>query len=402
VQRWLKMTKYLGEFGIEPIILTVDPKSASYPIIDESLLKEVPEGLEIHRTKSKEPLKIYAGLFGKRNVPYSGFANVNKESTFSRLSRWIRGNLFIPDARKGWNKFALRRASELLKERQIECIITSGPPHSTHLVGLSLKEKFGVRWIADFRDPWTDIYYYDDLLLNAKSRKKDENLEKQVLNVADRVIAVCQSNAELFKQKIAGNRSKVKVVSNGFDSDDFHTASNSENEVFTIVYMGTLADTYRPRLVFEAFEQLDIDFKLLVVGKVSPEIEEFISKSAITEKVNFKGYVNHDEALDYLRNADLLLHILPATPGADMGTTGKLFEYLAAQTPILNIGSPESDSGKIIKECGAGESFSREDGSGINQFVRNVEKGEFNVSGNISKYSRKELARKLSTLIHDE
>jgi glycosyltransferase involved in cell wall biosynthesis len=354
------------------------------------------------RTNSREPLKIYASIFGKQKVPYSGFANVNKESTFSKASRWIRGNLFIPDARKGWNKFALRRASELLKERQIECIITSGPPHSTHLVGLSLKKEFGVRWIADFRDPWTDIYYYDDLLLTAKSRKKDENLEKQVLDLADSVIAVCQSNAELFKQKIVGSRSKVKVVSNGFDTDDFHTASKSENEVFTIVYMGTLADTYRPRLVFEAFDQLDIDFKLLVVGKVSPEIEEFISKSAITEKVNFKGYVNHDEALDYLRNADLLLHILPATPGADMGTTGKLFEYLAAQTPILNIGSPESDSGKIIKECGAGESFSREDGNGINQFVRNVEKGEFNVSGDINKYSRKELARKLSTLIHDE
>lgn len=396
------MSKYLKEFGINALVLTVDPKKASYPITDTSLLEEVPESLEVYRTNSYEPLKIYGSLFGKQRVPYSGFANVNKESTFSKASRWIRGNLFIPDARKGWNKFALRKATELLSKRKIECIITSGPPHSTHLIGQSLKEKFGVKWIADFRDPWTDIYYYDDLLLNEKSKKKDADLEKHVLEKADRVLAVCQSNADLFKRKITGSLSKVEVLSNGFDTDDFHTANKIENEVFTIVYMGTLADTYLPRLVFEAFEQLDIDFKLLVVGKVSPEIEEFIFQSTLSEKVDFKGYMNHDEALKYLRKADLLLHILPVTRGADMGTTGKLFEYLAAQTPILNIGSPESDSAQIIEECGAGKSFSRKDGVAINQFVLTVYKGDFQITGDINKYSRKELTRKLSSLIRDE
>ena len=201
VQRWLKMAKYLPSFGFEPIILTVDPSDASYPIRDESLVRET-EGISTCRTKSFEPLKLYGSVFGKTNVPYSGFSNLETDSFFSKVTRWMRGNFFIPDARKGWNKYALPKALELIEKFNIDLVITTGPPHSTHLIGKILKERKSLTWIADFRDPWTDIYYYDDLLLSEKNKLKDTALELSVLKTADIIFAVCPSNLKLLSSKL--------------------------------------------------------------------------------------------------------------------------------------------------------------------------------------------------------
>ena len=162
VQRWLKFSKYLPEFGYEPVILSVDEKEASYAQLDYSLLAEINPGMAIHKTRTFEPYNLYRKLSNKKEIPYGGFSNQKRITLFEKFSRFVRGNLFVPDPRKGWNRFAYKKAAELIRREQIEVVVTSGPPHSTHLIGRRLKRHFGVKWIADFRDPWTDIYYYKD------------------------------------------------------------------------------------------------------------------------------------------------------------------------------------------------------------------------------------------------
>lgn len=402
VQRWLKMVKFLKLHDICPIVLTVSPSSATYPIIDNSLSEEVPADLKVYRTNSFEPLKIFAKLFGSEKIPYSGFANVETKSFFSKITRWIRGNFFIPDARKGWNKYAIYMANKLIVEKEIACIITSGPPHSTHLIGIKLKEVHGVEWIADFRDPWTDIYYYDQLLLSKRSRLKNSVYEKEVLNKADKVLAVCESNARLLKSKM-NDKSKLSIIPNGYDKSDFPTIQKTKNEVFRIGYIGTLAELYDPTPILKVLLNLNFPIKLIIAGKISPQIENFINNTDLSELTDYLGYLDHQEALKVTRECDLLLHILPVAKGTNMGTSGKLFEYLGSEVPILNIGPEMSDSAMIIEECGAGKTFNRENIKEIKQFVNAVFEGEFESSGNIIMYSRRELTRKLASIIrHDK
>jgi hypothetical protein len=182
VQRWLKFAKYLPEFGVEPIVLTVDPKYASYPQRDESLEKDIHQKLKVYKTKTFEPLNLLSGILGKKNVPYGGFTNVNKKSFLQTILRFIRGNFFIPDARVGWNNYAYKKAKEIIEEYKIDTVITTSPPHSTQLIGLELKKKLSITWIADFRDPWTDIYYYKDLLHTCLAKRLDKNKEQEVSN----------------------------------------------------------------------------------------------------------------------------------------------------------------------------------------------------------------------------
>ena len=192
VQRWLKFTKFLPEFGFKPVILTVDDNAASYAQLDESLLKEIDPNLSVYKTKTFEPYNLYRKLSNKKEIPYGGFSNQRKITLFEKLSRFIRGNLFIPDPRRGWNRYAIKKALELIRSEQIEVVVTTGPPHSTHLIGKKVKEKTGIRWIADFRDPWTDIYYYKDLYHLGLANKLDRYLEKNVLKLADQIITVSE------------------------------------------------------------------------------------------------------------------------------------------------------------------------------------------------------------------
>lgn len=356
VQRWLKMSKYLPEFGIEPIILTVDPGFASYPVKDESLPGEVAANMRVIRTKSFEPLQIYSRIFGHKNVPYSGFANVETESLFSKLSRWVRGNFFIPDARKGWNKYALAAARKLLKEESIETVITTGPPHSTHLIGQKLKKEFEINWVADFRDPWTDIYYYDKLMHGPRAKRLDRRYESVVLRKSDLVFSVCPSNQKVLRSKLSEKlKDKVVLLPNGFDESDFTDRESPANEVFTMAYTGTMAAGYNFNPLFQALSKLKMEWKLIIAGSISPEVAQELEKLNLAQKVDFRGYVDHDEVLKILTRADLLLHVLPK---GEKGTTGKLFEYIGSGKPILNLGPKKGDSAFYIDDANAGKTFS--------------------------------------------
>jgi glycosyltransferase involved in cell wall biosynthesis len=248
VQRWLKFARYLPQFGYQPVILTVDPDFATYPIRDDSLLSQVPDGTNVHTTRTSEPYALYKRIMGKKQVPYSGFANETKPGMGGAISRFIRGNFFLPDARVGWNKFALKKAIELIDRHNIKKVITTSPPHSTQILGLNIKKhRPSVKWIADLRDPWTDIFFYKKMLHLPFIREKDARLEKKVLMNADGIITVSKHLADIFKSKIPAEASPTfRVITNGFDPEDFgmERFTNMQDDHLRIGYTGTLSDEY--------------------------------------------------------------------------------------------------------------------------------------------------------------
>jgi len=403
VQRWLKFAKYLPEFDIEPIILTVDPKNASYTQIDCSLEEEISNGLKVFKTKSFEPLNILSSLFGKKNVPYGGFSNVNKKSFFQTVLRFIRGNFFIPDARIGWNRFAYKKAKEIIIEQNIDTIITTSPPHSTQLVGLKLKRKLGIKWVADFRDPWTDIYYYEDLLHLPIIKRIDKGLERKVLLNADCIIANCKSNKDLLRAKLdAGNHYKFYSITNGFDEDDFKFKSKNP-ELFTLTYIGSISEKYDPEVIFKVLEKIKKEghsFKFKVVGSIAPPLINQIKTRGISDNFEFISYLPHKEAIQQMKESSALLYIFPKTDN-DKGIAGKLFEYLASERPILAIGPKNGDSYKVIEESQAGKMFERDQEYEIYNFLISVIKGTYKINSQekINQFTRKILTRQLSEII---
>ncbi len=272
VQRIFKFAKYLSQSGFDPFVVTVDDKVASYPIRDQSLLADVPLDLKVFHTHSFEPLNILTKLTGNK-APYGGFANKDKEKFSQKVLRFIRGNFFIPDARKGWVKYAYAKAEELIAKESIETVIISSPPHSSQLIGLMLKKKFPkLKWIADLRDPWTDIFYYKDMLHTKMAAAKDAFFEKQVVEQADALIVVSKPILKNYLSKSSKiTESKIHVIPNGFDEDDFPPMKLKANDAFTITYVGTIADIYNPGMFFEALEKQSIralkgklNFSLLV------------------------------------------------------------------------------------------------------------------------------------------
>ncbi|CAN5386426.1 glycosyltransferase family 4 protein [soil metagenome] len=379
VQRTLKFVKYFPKFGIHPVVITVDPEQASYPVVDVTLKKDVAPDLEIYYTDSFEPLNILGNLVGKNKVPYGGFANKNKETLFQTGLRWIRGNFFIPDARIGWVKYALKKATEIIQSENISTVYISSPPHSTQLIGLALKKKFpNLRWIADMRDPWTDIYYYKDLLHTPPAKRKDARYERMVLEQADQIVVVSDSIRKAFASKSAHiDIQKIQVIANGFDEDDFKNLEATEKNNFYITYVGTMADTYKPEVFFEVLKSLIQQFpekkiRFRFIGSIPWTVKEITKKLDIEASCEWIGHVNHDEAIRYMQISDVLLLIIPDAPGAEGILTGKLFEYMGTGRLILGLGPKQGDAAGIIKECNAGRMFERNEKETLKAWLQDV------------------------------
>lgn len=404
VQRWLKLTNYLKEFSIEPIVLTVDSKYASYPHIDEHFNKEV-ENIETYRSKSFEALKFYGSIFGKKNVPHSAFANVNKKSFLQTVSRFIRGNLFIPDPRKGWNSYAIKEAKKIITKHKIDTIITTSPPHSTQLIGLQLKRDLNINWIADLRDPWTDIFYYKDLLHLPSSRKKDAKLELDVLKNADQIITVSNAIKELFAVKLKGQKDKIHVIPNGFDPKDFGSTKTKKAEVFTFGYIGSLTEEYSPKILFETLKSLkpEFNFRIKFIGNVSPGIKEIIKKNDLDEICVFRDRVAHDEAIKEMQSSDALLLFIPEVLNNEGILTGKIFEYIACRKPIIGIGPEHGDASKILESFSLSKMFdynSNELQSFIHSLLEKKLNGDSMINeGDYMYYSRRNQAEKVAEII---
>jgi len=400
VQRWLKFAKYLPEYGWQPIILTVDQEYASYPQRDESLLSEVNPACLVYTTKSFELYNLYKFISGKKEVPYGGFANETRESFFQKASKFLRGNFLVPDPRRGWNKYALGKAIELIREFNIDTVVTTSPPHSTQLIGLKLKQEFNTRWIADLRDPWTDIYYYNQFKHTALARKIDQKYEREVVENADLLITVSEDVKRIFAGKsnlpIAA---KTMVIPNGFDEDDFRISNIPSESKKIITYSGTISDAYDVDGFLEALSGIDqkLRSQLLIrfVGKVPASIEaKFRSTGLDLELV---GYVDHPKSIEYLLRSDLLLLVIPKVKNNQGILTGKFFEYLASKKPILAIGPTDGDLTGIIQETESGKLFDYSDIDGMKTFLESVFNNSFQANpAKMAIYSRKNLTKLLA------
>lgn len=405
VQRWLNFSKYLPDFGYQPIIYK--PKNPSYPIKDNSLSS--PSRVKVIEKSILEPY-AFAELVSKSDskIISSGLIkSKTKQSWKERLMLFIRGNLFIPDARVLWVKPSISYLKAYIQEHSIETIITTGPPHSLHLIGLGLKKHLpNLNWIADFRDPWTTIGYHKALRLTEKSEQKHKDLESKVLNTANQLITTSFKTQQEFSQK---TKTPIEVITNGFDEI---SVESELSENFTISHIGSLLNDRNPKLLWQVFAELITEnsvfknfFELQLIGKISESVLESIHNAGLEDYVSVQGYVPHKEAVLYQKSSQILLLIEIDKQDTRGIIPGKLFEYLASQRPILAIGPEEWDVEKIISDTQSGQCFTYNQKTDLKSFVEKAFddflNGKLNANTkNIQQYSRKHLTQNLAHLIH--
>ena len=399
VQRWLKFVKYLQEFGIEPVVYTVE--NANYLKQDTSLLNEVPKGIEILKQPIWEPTAL---LFWKKSKQQTkGISNVSKGGFLS----FIRGNFFIPDPKVFWVKPSVSYLQKYLDANDIDVIISTGPPHSVHLIAERLHQKNDIKWLADFRDPWSDLYYNKDFKQLAFAKNKNRKLEESVLKNADCIVTVSNS----LKQEFAKTAKKVEVITNGFD-DEFVAAENIILDTkFSISYIGLLPKQSNPKLLFKVLKALceeNLNFKkdlqLNFIGDISEEVKVAIEENKLLQNTNFVGYVSHRKAIEYQNTAQVLLLLIPNVKNNKGILTGKLFEYLKAKRPILAIGPEKGDLAAILQETNSGVivNFDAEEKLKLEivALYQKYKEDKLTVNfNNIEKYHRKELTKKLAFIL---
>jgi len=403
VQRWLKFVKYLRNFNVEPVVYTVD--NAKYSILDETLQSEIPNTVEVLKTPIKEPNNILS-FFGKKSKKTSaGFLDANP-SLFGKLFQYIRANYFIPDARKFWIKPSGQFLSEYLSNNKIDVVITTGPPHSLHLIGLQLKQKLGIKWIADFRDPWTDIDYFHQLPLTKKTIRKHYQLEEEVVSTADSVLVV----GKTMKEKYLKFNQNIEVITNGFDDVEYEPKVELDIK-FSIVHIGMMNADRNPRILWKVLSDLIIenqdfaeDLQLKFVGKLAHEVFESIDKNKLTSVIEYITYLPHKEVVIFQQSAQILLLAVNKVPSAGGIITGKLFEYLQANRPILAIAPPEGDLAEIINTTKAGRVVDFDDEETLKKEILEMykayKKHKLVVnSKSIEQYHRKNLTAQLADVI---
>ena len=399
VQRWLKFVKYLRDFGVEAIVYTVD--SPAYAIEDESLLEEIPKDLEILKQKIWEP----NNLLGNRKNTSAGFLNP-RPTFFGQIAHYIRANYFIPDARKYWIKPSVKFLLAYLEKSDIDVVITTGPPHSMHLIGLELKKALSIKWIADFRDPWTEIDYFHQLPLTKKSLTKHKEMEKEVIQNADAVLVV----GNTMRSKMEAFNKNIHVITNGFDGE-ISEGNTALDKNFTLTHIGMMNADRNPKKLWEVLKdilikdpQFKANFQLKLIGKIDPVILQDIQFYGLEKYVLVIDYLPHKEVIHLQKTSQVLLLAVNDVPGAKGIITGKIFEYLQAKRPILAIGPVDGDLAEIIDVTNSGEIVNFDDKdrlkSVILDFYKKYKKGDLKVSsGNIEQFHRKNLTKKLADVL---
>ena len=412
VQRWLKFVKYLREYGWEPVVFTVE--GGEVPVLDYSLKKDIPDNVEVLREPIWEPYTFYKKIIGqkKEDKIQTGFLTENKKpKLMERFSIWVRGNLFIPDARKFWIKPSVKNLSNYLNENKVDAIVSNGPPHTTHMIGLALKNKFNIPWLADFRDPWTNIDFYDKLMLSKWADKKHHRLEDAVIKHADALVTVSPNWAKDFKDK---SKRDFNVIYNGFDEKDFTCKEVELDQKFSIVHIGSMNKDRNPHNLWKVLgeicseiEGFSKDLEIKMVGPTDIAIKKALHENNLNENLNKIDYVPHSEVVTYLLGAQLLLLPINDTPNSLGVIPGKLFEYLAARRPIICIGPLKGDSCRIINETEAGYTFSFNNKSDlkttlISLYNEFTETGKVECSSNsIEKFSRRNLTGQMADLLNE-
>ena len=412
VQRSLKFVKHLPALGVEPTVVTVDPERGAYPVLDESLLAEVPASVRVIHTDTSEPFGSYKKLTRREQIPYGGFANESKTSFTQRLFKFVRGNFFLPDPRRGWNRHVLRAVAQLLAQgEQFDAVLTSSPPHSTQLIGLELKRRYGLRWVADMRDPWTDIYYQQELHQTAPARWLDARYERQVLEQADVVLTTSADTRRLLlgkSKKLA--TSKFHVIPNGYDESDFRQPSAPSTDALLITHTGTISETYHVQELLRAVATCAqhhpaVPLRLRFVGKVSEGVRRQVAAAGLADCAEFLPFVPHQESVGYLLRSTALLMAIPDVPNNLGILPGKVFEYLAARKPIICVGPAGSDADEILRRCGAGQAFPYLSYDAMLAYLENLvaqwqTNPNLDLPGNAhTSYSRRALTEQLVTLL---
>nr|WP_299067737.1 glycosyltransferase family 4 protein [uncultured Allomuricauda sp.] len=407
VQRWLKFVKYLRDFDIEPVVYI--PQNPNYPILDKDLVKEIPEGIQILEHPIWEPYALAAMVSKKKTKTISsGVIQETKPSFVEKILLWVRGNFFIPDARKFWVRPSIKYLSKIIELEGIKTVITTGPPHSVHLIGLGLKKLYQIQWVADFRDPWTSIGYHSKLKLSKTSQRKHKVLEKNVLNAADKLIVTSRTTKTEFEQI---TKKPIKVITNGFDDVNQETELD---EGFTISHIGSLLTRRNPTHFWQAIKVLideNEDFKkqlkIQLIGVVGEEVLETVKENGLQSYVEQLGYLSHSDVLKAQQKSQILL-LLEVDSAETKGIIpGKLFEYLNAGRPILAIGPSEWEAGKIVQETNAGAVFSHTDTTALKDLLltwfKTYQKGKLALnSKGIQQFHRKELTKALANYIEWE
>ena len=415
VQRWLKFSKYFRQFGWEPIIYT--PSNPDFPINDDTLLKDVPSDLTVLKTQITEPYDIYRKIMRKKKTDAvnQGFLSEEKENTLLQSAMiWVRGNFFIPDARKFWIKPSVAYLSHYIKQHKIDAVISTGPPHSMHLIAMGLKQKFNIPWIADFRDPWTQIDFYSQLKLSSFADAKHKKLENQVLTQANKVVTISPSCGKDLE--ILGNRT-VDIITNGFDTDDFTPiAIGGDSKVsdgFMFHHTGALNKDRNPYTLWKVLGdlckqnlELKQDLILKFTGKTDAIVLESLKQQGLEANFQKLEYMPHSEIVKSMVQSPILLLPLNNTPNNAGVLSGKLFEYLAAKRPIFGVGLPNADAASILKETQAGVMVDFDDYEGTKKQVLNLyaqyKSNTLTIQSNsIDKYSRENCAGAYTKLLDE-
>lgn len=394
VQRWVKFSKYLPEHGWQPVIYTPEnPERLAY---DESLLADIPECAEVIRRRIVEPYGLYRKLFGRSGGEVNPL-NSSGRSLKSKLSRVLRGNLFIPDPRVSWVRCSVRFLKKYLREHPVDAIVTTGPPQSMHLIGRGLKRSLGLPWIADFRDPWTRMFYYKHLCLSKFADRKHHRLEQGVLDEADLVLAVSPPVRDDFQ---AQTRTPVHLITNGYDEDDFpvREPGSRKDGKFRIVHTGLFAADGNPLKLWDALARRcreDEDFaqrlEIRLAGKTDAPVLEAIRERGLGAQLVDLGYLPHSRVVQEQQEADLLILPLRHEPEYAKVLPGKIFEYIASGRPVLGIGQEDGAAAAILRDSGAGRMYDwdRED-----KFLEFMDMDHEAAEG-AARYSRKALTRQL-------
>lgn len=406
VQRWLKFVKYLPQFGWQPFVFT--PENPAFDTKDESLLKDVPPEAEVLHFPIWEPY----GLFNKLSGGKSGNMNANSapkaDSLFKKISIWIRGNIFIPDPRVFWVRPSVSFLNDFLREQKIRTIITTGPPHSIHLIGLRLKKRNpSLKWIADFRDPWSEWGFLDTIKVGGLARRLHKSLERKVLQEADRVTTITPFYVRHFQR--LGDR-PVTLLTNGYDADDFEGFTLHRPDKFVIRHMGIVNEKCNPVPFMEAVaslcktnqelrEAIQIDF----VGQVNETFKAYVQQHPILKSItSFTAPVPHKEVIKLYEKSAMLLLVLTGYKDAEGYMPGKLFEYIATGLPILGVGPEEGDAADLMQEAKVGKMMDASDTSALKNFLDqhfNLWKDKVSTTNTDSSYSRKGITAQLVKLL---
>jgi glycosyltransferase involved in cell wall biosynthesis len=408
VQRWLKFSHFLRDYGWEPVVIT--PSNADVVIEDKSLLEEVADDMEVIQIPIWEPYGIFRKGAGKVKHPALILDN-KKKSLWQRLAIWIRANVLIPDPRIFWKRSVLKALAPRLEKGEFSAVISTGPPHSMHLIALEIKKKYGIHWLADFRDPWTEWELWHVLGISRWAMKIHRKMELRVLNAADVPVTISPTFQSDF-EKICGK--KVHLVTNGYDKadfpEDFHQHSSADK--FTIIYTGIIDSIRNPMPFLEAMENFiasDMNRKsqceIFFIGQVNRQYVDYVKQSEILNDITvFPGYIPHKEVFTYYSKAHILLLILTLSKNSQGNIPGKIFEYGATGRSILGIGNPEGDSAKIIQTEKAGQVFWPEDKEEIKLFIEQhftrFQQGKMNTFSEVfTGYERKSLTGEIARLL---